>query len=167
MLMEHSSAFDDAVGRAGQATMRLKEVAWASTSDDLVDLKQTIEVLEAAMRDLQANAFRAGVSDKRERAGGNAYCLRSPFDRLISAAVEARISDSPAPVRSTRLAYPLTGRELDVLRLLPTSLTCLDMASVLFVSHNTIKTHLRNIYMKLDVTSRSEAIERAIDAGLL
>jgi LuxR family maltose regulon positive regulatory protein len=41
------------------------------------------------------------------------------------------------------------------------------MAGVLYISRNTVKTHLRSIYQKLGVASRSEAIERAIDLHLL
>ena len=41
------------------------------------------------------------------------------------------------------------------------------MAATLYVSRNTVKTHLRSIYQKLGVASRSEAIQRAIDLRLL
>jgi LuxR family maltose regulon positive regulatory protein len=53
-----------------------------------------------------------------------------------------------------------------ILKLLPTS-TYLQMAATLYVSRNTVKTHLRSVYQKLGVASRSEAIERAVDLGLL
>ena len=64
------------------------------------------------------------------------------------------------------LAEPLTRAELRVLKLLPTS-TYLQMAEVLYVSRNTVKTHLRSIYQKLGVESRPQAIERAIELRLL
>jgi LuxR family maltose regulon positive regulatory protein len=41
------------------------------------------------------------------------------------------------------------------------------MAAVLYVSRNTVKTHLRSVYRKLGVASRSEAIQRAVDLRLL
>ena len=50
--------------------------------------------------------------------------------------------------------------------MLPTS-TYLQMAATLYVSRNTVKTHLRSIYQKLGVSSRSEAIERAVDLRLI
>jgi LuxR family maltose regulon positive regulatory protein len=53
-----------------------------------------------------------------------------------------------------------------ILKLLPTS-TYLQMAATLYISHNTVKTHLRSIYQKLGVASRLEAIERAVDLRLL
>jgi LuxR family maltose regulon positive regulatory protein len=64
------------------------------------------------------------------------------------------------------LAEPLTAAQMRILKLLPTS-TYLQMAATLYVSRNTVKTHLRSIYRKLGVASRSEAIERAVDLQLL
>ena len=66
-----------------------------------------------------------------------------------------------------RLADPLTRAERRVLELLPTQLTAEQMAARLFVSKNTVKTHMRRLYTKLDVTSRTQAVERACELGLL
>jgi LuxR family maltose regulon positive regulatory protein len=52
------------------------------------------------------------------------------------------------------------------LKLLPTS-TYLQIAATLYISRNTVKAHLRSVYQKLGVSSRSEAIERAVDLRLL
>ena len=54
-----------------------------------------------------------------------------------------------------------------MLELLPTHLTEAQMAEQLFVSRNTVKTHLKGVYRKLEVSSRAEAVDRARDAGLL
>jgi len=70
----------------------------------------------------------------------------------------------PEPGRG--LAEPLTPAELRILTLLPTS-TYLQIADTLYISRNTVKVHLRSVYSKLGVTSRSQAIERAIDLRLL
>ncbi|WP_345518298.1 LuxR C-terminal-related transcriptional regulator [Nocardioides conyzicola] len=65
------------------------------------------------------------------------------------------------------LVDELTARERDVLRLLPTRLTVREIADQLFVSHNTLKFHLRVIYQKLGVNSRAEAVATARRLGLL
>jgi LuxR family transcriptional regulator, maltose regulon positive regulatory protein len=62
---------------------------------------------------------------------------------------------------------PLSGSELRVLRYLPTNLTTPEIAAELYVSHNTVKTHVRNLYMKLGTHRRAEAVGTARDLGLL
>ncbi len=90
-----------------------------------------------------------------------------PFlQRIISAALEVRAMQPDASRPGRRLAAPLTSAELRVLNLLPTT-TYVQMAACLYVSHNTVKSHLRSIYQKLGVSSRSEAIERAVELRLL
>lgn len=64
-------------------------------------------------------------------------------------------------VRPPRLIDPLTERERDVLRFLPSRLTIREIADELFVSVNTLKFHLKVIYRKLGVSSRAEAAELA------
>ena len=54
-----------------------------------------------------------------------------------------------------------------MLRYLPTNLTAGGIASEISVSVNTVKTHMRSIYMKLDAHSRTQAVEYARDLGLL
>jgi LuxR family transcriptional regulator, maltose regulon positive regulatory protein len=90
-----------------------------------------------------------------------------PFtDQLIAAALQER-SDQPGTSRpSSVVIEPLTPAERRVLQLLPTS-TCPQMAAALYVSPHTVKTHLRAIYHKLGVASRTEALERAVDLRLL
>jgi LuxR family transcriptional regulator, maltose regulon positive regulatory protein len=61
----------------------------------------------------------------------------------------------------------LTNAELRVLRLLPSHLSFREIGSRLHVSTNTVKTHALSVYRKLDVSSRSEAVERGCAAGLI
>jgi LuxR family maltose regulon positive regulatory protein len=70
---------------------------------------------------------------------------------------------TPAPV----LAEPLTQRELDVLRLLPTHLTYQQIADELYVSPNTIKSYIKSIYRKLQTDKRSDAVTTAHTLGLI
>ncbi len=61
----------------------------------------------------------------------------------------------------------LSERELQVLRLLDSELTGPEIARDLFVSHNTVRTHTKHIFTKLDVTSRRAAVRRGRERGLL
>ena len=90
-----------------------------------------------------------------------------PFtERLTAAALEVHAAQ-PWTAHSRRVpTEQLTTAEVRILELLPTS-TYLQMAATLYVSRNTVKTHLRSIYQKLGVASRAEAIERAVDLHLL
>ena len=64
-------------------------------------------------------------------------------------------------------AMSLTGAELRLLPYLATHLTFPEIATRLFISRNTVKSEAVSIYRKLGVSSRSEAIERAVEVGLL
>ncbi len=61
----------------------------------------------------------------------------------------------------------LSTRELDTLKLMAEGLMNQEVADKLFISLNTVKTHVRNIYLKLEVENRSQAIEKARKAGIL
>jgi len=68
-------------------------------------------------------------------------------------------------VHSKRSFETLTDRERDVLSLLSQGMTNKDIAQSLFLSVRTIEAHLRNIYSKLDVNSRTEAVLWAVQHG--
>jgi LuxR family maltose regulon positive regulatory protein len=65
------------------------------------------------------------------------------------------------------LVNPLSHRELDVLRLLNSDLTGPDIARQLYVSLNTLRTHTKRIFTKLDANNRAAAVRRARQLGLL
>jgi LuxR family maltose regulon positive regulatory protein len=65
------------------------------------------------------------------------------------------------------LIEPLSDRELEVLSLLTTHLSGPEIAAQLHISHNTFKTHTKNIYGKLEVQSRNQAVKNARELGLL
>lgn len=74
----------------------------------------------------------------------------------------ARPGEPPATA-----SVPLTSSELAVLRFLPSHMTNQEIAEALFLSINTVKTHLRSVYRKLGVTTRRQAISRGGRLGLL
>ena len=104
---------------------------------------------------------------------------RSPARQTRSFAGARRSARSwPKPTRSERelstvvdqssgWASTLTAAELRLLPLLTTHLSFREIAERLFVSRNTVKTQAISVYRKLDASSRSEAIERAIELGLV
>ena len=77
--------------------------------------------------------------------------------------VGERVGDRDRDGRSEQSAgiEPLTERERDVLRFLPSRLTLQEIANELYISMNTLKFHLKVIYRKLGVSSRAEAAEVA------
>ncbi|MBN1250211.1 MAG: hypothetical protein JXC32_21280 [Anaerolineae bacterium] len=78
---------------------------------------------------------------------------------------------SPAPLAprpgTAPLLEPLSDRELDVLRMLPTDLTTPEIGDHLYITKSTVRTHIRHIYDKLGVHSRDDAVARARALGLL
>ena len=60
----------------------------------------------------------------------------------------------------------LSPRERIVLSRLTEDITLVELAALLWVSHNTIKSQVRSVYRKIDVSSRADAVAWAKDAGL-
>jgi LuxR family transcriptional regulator, maltose regulon positive regulatory protein len=73
---------------------------------------------------------------------------------------------TPGPAQQSPIEEPSDG-ELAVLRYLATDLSLREIGGQLYVSLNTIKTHTRELYRKLGVHSRSEAVARAAALGRL
>lgn len=88
-------------------------------------------------------------------------------DRHISQVWKELLADVRSDLVRSRLADPLTKRELAVLRELDGSRTLGEIASDLHLSVNTIKSQARSVYKKLHVTSRADALRRAKSLGLL
>jgi LuxR family maltose regulon positive regulatory protein len=86
--------------------------------------------------------------------------LRMLCDLLVGAEPEP----APAPVT---LREPLKERELAVLRFLSTNLTAAEIGEELYLSVHTVKTHMRKLYVKLDVHTRTEAVQQGRALGLL
>ena len=70
-------------------------------------------------------------------------------------------------LQERRFGQAVTAAEQRVLDLLPTELSVNDIGARLFISRNTMKSHMRSLYLKLGVHSRTEAAERARELGLL
>ena len=75
--------------------------------------------------------------------------------------------ETNAKSSSTLIAFDLTEREHEVLRLLISGQSDRDMGDVLFISHRTVQKHVANIFVKLGVNSRVAAVTIAMRAGLV
>lgn len=98
----------------------------------------------------------------RTVAAGKPYLQGSIIRRLFGAVpLESEQTDEPI------IATPLTPREIDILRLMATSHTNREIATQLFVSEETVRTHVKHILRKLAQPDRTQAVIAAVRAGLL
>jgi LuxR family maltose regulon positive regulatory protein len=107
------------------------------------------------------------------------WSTRNPDDYLVEFGHRAQglgvaaehpgrnLAEPDRAVPSQPLVDPLSMRELQVLKLLDSELSAPEVARALFVSHNTVRTHTRHIFAKLQVTTRRAAVLRAHECGLL
>jgi DNA-binding NarL/FixJ family response regulator len=109
-------------------------------------------------------------------AGASAYCVKTAAQGDLMAAIRqtfelsiylARPAAAPAKPVPPADAPPLTRRELEILRLVADGHSNAKLARMLWVTEQTVKFHLSNIYRKLDVANRTEASRWAQRHGLL
>jgi LuxR family maltose regulon positive regulatory protein len=146
---EHELARGSELARRGAARFEVVYglVARARLTTALGDHDGATAMLRDARRALARCQDPARLADLLTRAERGA---RTGLDAGAAAPVEA-----------------LSDRELAVLRLLPTDLSQREIAARLYVSFNTVKTHTRNIFRKLDVSTRPEAVRRGRALGLI
>ena len=122
---------------------------------------------------LTVNSDDASVFDAL-RSGATCYLLKtSTAAQVVEAIREVMGGGSPmsGPIARkvtehfSRITKPssqadLTMREQEILQLLSEGLRYKEIASTLFISVDTVRTHIRNIYLKLEVTNRTEAVNR-------
>ena len=111
------------------------------------------------------------------RAGASGYLVKdTPPTQLLQSIREVTSGGAPMSTNIARKVInsfhqntpsPLSDRETEILSLLCDGLNYRAIAERLFVSPHTIRTHIKNIYKKLHVNSRAEAVRRAMDDGLL
>jgi DNA-binding NarL/FixJ family response regulator len=98
------------------------------------------------------------------RAGG------APINPMIARLLLDRIRPPDATPQATRrpaAALALSEREIEILRIVARGLSLVEIAELLGISVNTVKTHVKRIYHKLAVNSRTEAVFEAHCMGLL
>jgi DNA-binding NarL/FixJ family response regulator len=103
--------------------------------------------------------------------GASGYLTKNmPLNKLIDSLIELENGGAPMSTNVARMVVqsfhknrqtPLSNRELEVLELLSSGKSYSTIADQLFVDKETIKSHIKNIYLKLEVHSKAEAIEKA------
>ena len=107
----------------------------------------------------------AGLLQQARAQGGSTAYLAELLGELPRPS--GPVIRSPAAGTAPVLVEPLTERELEVLRLLNSRLSIPEIADELIVAVSTVRTHVKNIYSKLGVHSRLEAVHQAHELGLL
>jgi DNA-binding NarL/FixJ family response regulator len=154
----------------------------------LLDVEMPGQPVEETVRQLSAIDRRthvviltmhedARVLRKLLSIGVDAYISKGATRRELLAAIRAVRDDQAKVVLSVpkgtmdQLANlaegPLSARELDVVALVADGLSNADIAAALYISLGTVKRHLTNVYLKLNVHSRTNAVSRAATLGLL
>ncbi|KAA9165577.1 response regulator transcription factor [Amycolatopsis acidicola] len=137
----------------------------------IAELGGTVRILVLTTYDTDSHVLPA------IEAGATGYLLKdAPREELVRAVRAAARGESVlSPSVATRLmnrmrapsAGPLSKRELEVLELVAGGRTNRDAATALFITEATVKTHLLNIYAKLEVNDRAAAVAEAFNRGLL
>jgi ATP/maltotriose-dependent transcriptional regulator MalT len=151
--------FDEQRQRAAPDQIDLFLLAMAVSATPLPQLQRQLIDPEAA------NAERA--SQRNEALTRIDACADPGVLPELVVKVERRLRLVPRTAKHTQYEEDLSDRELAVLRLLATDLTQREIGEALYVSFNTIKTHVKSIFRKLDVAARADAVSRARELRLL
>jgi len=137
----------------------IEEIRRQSTSARIVVLT-TFDLDNEISRAIKAGA--KGYLLKDARREELLDCIRkvNRGQTCVPTALAAKLAESMS-------SEPLTGRELDVLNLLASGKSNKEIGSQLFITETTVKSHLRSIFGKLNVLSRTEAITTASRRGLV
>lgn len=166
----------EAIGRLGSMieAQALRALACQATGDGDAALEALARALETAELEGYVRVFvDAGqpMADLLRRASARGLGV-TYVNKLLDALQlpvprQARSSFARPTVQGTRLIEPLTDREMQVLGCLSERLSNAEIAQRLFISLPTVKSHMRNIYGKLGVHNRKEAVTRARELGIL
>ena len=142
----------------------------ALVHDSMGEKEQAVEALQTALGIAESAGFLRVFLDQ-----GPALkpLLKQAQSQNIHPAYADRVLaalDGPMLLQKRRpqpLVDPLSDREIEVLRRLRSNLTTPEIADEMMISVSTVRSHIKNIYSKLYVHKRSEAVSRAQELGLL
>jgi len=168
-LLKRLIADGDSDGRGHDVIPAL--VLLALANQDLFELDEAVTALARALRMAEPGGYLRVFVDEGV-----------PMARLLKVAQRRGVATGysqhllvalgeddvePAKVYHAELAEPITARELEVLRLIAVGLSNKEIADELFISVSTVKRHITNLYGKLGVSTRTEALQRARQLALL
>jgi two-component system, NarL family, response regulator len=174
----------------------LKVVAEAGCGREVIESQATVDVYvldlrmpegdgiqtirELIARDPSAKVLVLTTFDNEEdifqalEAGARGYLLKDTTKEELVAAIrhvhqgERHLPPNIAARLADRLIRPkLTPREMDVLRLVCRGRTNKEMGSAMFISEETVKSHMKSLFQKLGVHDRAEAVAVAMQRGLI
>lgn len=166
--------YQEAEGRAGKyaliGSLALQAIALQAQGK----LDQALTALERALSLAEPEGYvrvfvdeGAPMGELLRQAAARGFAL--DYVSKLLTALEGEMKDDRRTISPGALSMvePLTDRELEVLRLLTTHLSSTEIAQQLVISVHTVRSHIKNIYGKLGVHSRADAVRRAKALGLL
>jgi DNA-binding NarL/FixJ family response regulator len=154
--------FDD-MDRSERALSLIGEII---ALDEAVSVLVLSVHLEASWLQRLFDAGAIGAISKATQPAALATLVRETVSGHIYHRLAAIKQAQPAPAVTTHDELPLTARELEILKLVAAGFTNGDIARRLWVTEQTVKFHLRNVYRKLHVTNRTQASRIAFVRGV-
>ena len=151
--------------------------SFAQPESDHEEIRMLVENPRARRVVVYTWNFHPDLVESARRQGARGYLSKTLTARDLVAALEAVhagaivVSDQPSRARSTSgLNWPgrgegLTDRESEILALITQGRSNAEVAALTFLSPNTVKSYIRNIYRKIDVASRTQAVLWGVNNG--
>lgn len=148
-----AKAVDEAVGNQVDPYFSEHFHLWATHHRELLASRKAVAVTVPAKA--------TGAS----RVGAVARAVARPRRTVRGVPLSPALRASAVPTPGNR--FGLTGRELEVLALVAGGHRNSEIAEVLMISHRTVERHLDNIFAKMGVDTRTEAVVKAVQEGLI
>ncbi len=185
----------EVVGEAGNGEEAVRQALELKPDVILMDMQMPVMNGVEAIRQIKGQGLASHVLvlttyDDDEliwgglQAGAKGYLLKdAPPDELLRgieavsqgqsllpphiAAKLMQVISQGGPAKQAEPAEVLTERELEILRLMAGGAANKEIAAALYISENTVKTHISNLFQKLGARDRTEAVTRALSRGLI
>lgn len=128
------------------------------------DVRNVVAAIEAGA---DGYLLKGGDIGDTERAIRDVIAGRAPISPAVAGHILARVRDNSEVASAPPLLNPLTDKETEVLTDLARGFSYKEVALRLRISHHTVADHVKAIYRKLSVNSRSQAVFEAMQSGLI